>query len=168
MKKIIALLILLSLSLLSFASCGDKDDGITEQDGVFDPYNNRFKDDVPTDKKISVSGKTFYFESIEIRDKEEAKLVTSENSLKMLYVHVSVEFTSENTVEFKDSGMHKIFSVPETKCDRDMNVLTFERTNSDGYTYDVRIEVHKDKILVIHNGHTYNNPGTYSTITFVE
>ena len=49
-----------------------------------------------------------------------------------------------------------------------MNVLTFEHTNSEGYTYDVRIEIHKDRILVIHDGHTYNNPGTYATITFME
>lgn len=167
MKKIISILLVLSLVFISMASCGN-DDEYKESDGMFDPYVNRFKPDPPTDRKISVSGKTFYFEELEIRNKNEEKQVTAENSLSKLYVHVSVEFISEDTVLFDDSGYHEIFDIPETKCERDMNVLTFEHTNSEGYTYDVRIEIHKDRILVIHDGHTYNNPGTYATITFTE
>ena len=167
MKKILSLLLVLSLILISAVSCG-KDEDVKESDGIYDPYVNRFKPDPPTDKKISVAGKTFYFEELEIRNKNEEKQVTAENSLSKLYVHVSVEFISEDTVLFDDSGYHEIFNIPETKCERDMNVLTFKHTNSDGYTYDVRIEIHKDMIIVIHDGHTYNNPGTYATITFTE
>ena len=167
MKRILSLIILVSLLTVSFVSCKDKytEESLSNVVTSFDPYDNVFKDDVPTGRKISVSGKKFYFDNIEIRDKNADKQVTAENALRPLYIHVTVEFKDENTVQFKDSA-YDIFEIPETKGERDGNVIMIKNTNSDGYTYDVRIEIHKEKIIVIHEGHTYNTPGTYSTITF--
>lgn len=167
MNKVLSLVLLFSILILSLSACADKytDESSGGIVTSFDPYSNVFKDDVPTGKKISVKGKKFYFESIEVRDKNADKQVTAENALKELYMHVTVEFSDEDVVRFKDSG-YDIFEIPETKAQRDGNVMMIKNTNSEGYTYDVRIEIHKDKIIVIHEGHTYNNPGTYSTITF--
>ena len=50
---------------------------------------------------------------------------------------------------------------------REGNVLTVKNTTPSGdYTYDIRMELHPDKVVLIHNAHTYDEPGTYSTITF--
>ena len=170
MKKIIAsiLIALLASSLcLSLVGCADEpaDNGGSTGDYLFDPYYNRFKPDVPTGKSISVSGKDFYFEDVEIRDKNEEKQVNDERSLRKIYGGVFVRFTAEDTVEIVDySG---ICSVPKTKGVREGNVLTLEAKNkTDDYTYPIRIEIHEDKILVIHNLHHHNEPCTYSTITF--
>ena len=71
----------------------------------------------------------------------------------------------ECTVEFVDYS--RFFSVPETKGVRLGNVLTVQATNKTGdYTFDIRIEIHEGKILVIHNLHHHDEPCTYSTITF--
>ena len=168
LKKTVLVLAAVSL-LFSLAACGKEDEGDSKYttSGTFDPYYNIFKDDVPTGKAISVKGKTFYFDSIEIRTKNFEKLVKSENALSLLYPDVSVEFESEDTVTFRDNA-NVVFNVPKTKGVREGNVLTIQHTNSEGYTYDVRIEIHETKIIVIHNGHTYDQPGTYSMITFTE
>lgn len=171
MKRFVSaflILLLLATAVVSLASCGgDTPDADSEREWeyLFDPYFNRFKPDVPTGKSISVTGKDFYFEEIEIRNKNEEKQVTDERSLRTLYGGVFVRFKAEDTVQFVDySGF---FSVPETKGVREGNVLTVSATNKTGdYTYDIRIEIHEDKILVIHNAHHYNEPCTYCTITF--
>ena len=164
----ISVLVLLAIGIVSLVACGtDTPDtgtsGSTQY--LFDPYFNRFKPDVPTGKSISVSGKDYYFEEIEIRNKDEEKQVNDERSLRTLYGGVFVRFTAEDTVPFIDySGF---FTVPETKGVREGNVLTVSATNKTGtYTYDIRIEIHEGQIYVIHNAHHYNDPCTYSTIIF--
>ena len=169
MKKTLCLVIALVL-LFTFVACGD--DGLKYSSyGPYDPYYNNYKEGVPTGRKYSVKGKTFYFEKNEddlmIRDKDGIKQTEAESSLESLYIDISVVFHSEDTVEFKDAA-GSTFSVPPTKGVREKNVLTIQHTNAAGRTYDVRIEIHKEKIIVIHDGHTYNNPGTYATIIFYE
>lgn len=170
MRKIIAsiLIALLASSLcLSLVGCADDpaDNGGNTGDYLYDPYYNRFKPDAPGGAPISVVGKDFYFEEVEIRDKNEEKQVNDERSLRKLYSGVFVRFAAEDTVEFVDYS--HFFSVPETKGVREGNVLTVQATNKTGdYTYDIRIEIHEDKILVIHNLHHHNEPCTYATITF--
>ena len=170
MKKILCLLLCLFFAV-SLVSCGDDGELKYSSYGPYDPYYNNYKEDVPTGRKISVKGKTFYFENgkedMMVRDKDGIWQDTAAIALGTLYVDVKVVFTDEDTVEFADAS-NAVFNVPQTKGIREENVLTIKRTNSDGYTYDVRIEIHKDKIIVIHNGHTYDTPGTYSTITFYE
>ena len=170
MRKIIAsilIALLISSLCISLVSCADEpaDNGSPTGDYLYDPYYNRFKPDVPAGAAISVAGKDFYFEEIEIRDKNEEKQVNDERSLRKLYSGVFVRFAAEDTVEFVDySGF---FSVPETKGVRVGNVLTVQATNKTGdYTFDIRIEIHEGKILVIHNLHHHDEPCTYSTITF--
>ena len=163
-KRIAALaLVLVVLSTLALTSCSDAEPDY-EWEYTYHPYYNRFKDDVPRGK-IKVAGNLYLFSEIMVRDKDESLLVAACNSLATLYEGVMVEFPSENTVKVTDySGF---FSMGETVGERDGNVLTVQKTNNTGdYTYDIRIEIHKDKVLFIHNGHTYNDPGTYSTITF--
>jgi hypothetical protein len=170
MKKIICLIFSL-LIFVSLISCGDDSELKYSSYGPYDPYYNNYKEDVPTGRKISVEGKTFYFENgkedMMVRDENGIWQDTEALTLGKLYTNIRVIFTAEDTVMFKDDT-NAVFNVPETKGVREGNVLTIKRTNSDGYTYDVRIEIHKEKIIVIHNGHTYDTPGTYSTITFYE
>lgn len=170
MRKILCLLLCL-LFTVSAASCGDSDELKYSSYGPYDPYYNNYKEDAPTGRKISVKGKSFYFENgnedIMVRDKDGIWQDTATLALATLYIDVKVVFSDEDTVAFADAS-NSFFNVPATKGIREGNVLTIKRTNSDGYTYDVRIEIHKDKVVVIHNGHTYDKPGTYSTITFYE
>ena len=170
MKKIFCLILCVILALSLF-SCGDGSELKYSSYGPYDPYYNNYKEDPPTGRKISVTGKTFYFESgnddMMVRDKDGVWQDTAAVALAELYVDIKVVFTAEDTVRFADAW-GSVFDVPETKGVREGNVLTIQRTNSEGYTHDVRIEIHKEKIVVIHNGHTYDTPGTYSTITFYE
>ena len=166
MRRVISLLLLLTLALLSFASCAEESTGESSgSEYLYDPYYNRFKPDVPTGSKIAVSGKTFYYSELQVRDKDEIKLVEDEMSLEIMYTGVYVSFISEDTVKIVDHS--RFFNVPETKGVREGNVLTVENTNKTGdYTYDIRIEIHEDEIYVTHNAHHYNDPCTYTTVTF--
>ena len=167
LKKIICLLLVLLTLSFTLVSCKKNvDTSMYDGDGdayVFNPYDNIFKKPVTEGDPISVSGKRFYFKDIDIRDKDSSKQVTAENSLKKLYHQTNVDFTAENKVVFECG---EAFSMPETEGVREGNVLTVKHTNSDGRTYDVRIEIHEKEICVIHDGHTYNNPGMYAMITF--
>lgn len=132
---------------------------------TYNPYDNRFKDPIDTGAEIKISGKSYYFSEIDIRDKDEIKNTTMENELAKIYMGMFVSFTAEDTVEIVDYT--HTFNVPETKGERIGNVLTVSVTNKTGsYTYPIRFEIHDDYILVIHNGHTYHTPGLYSTIKF--
>ncbi len=165
MKKVLSLLLLFAMLICPvLTSCSDEGEDM-EWEYTYNPYYNRFKDEVPTGKKIRVSGNVYIFSEIMIRNKDEEMQVTAQNSLGKLYQNVLIRFVDEKTVEFTDySGF---FPMEETEGQRQGNVLTVENTNVTGdYTYEIRIEIHKDKILVIHNAHFYDTPGTYATITF--
>ena len=155
--------------LTALISCSDtnKVTGDRELSGnfLYDPYFNRFKPDAPSGAAITMSGKRLYFKDMQVRDKDEIKLIEDERSLKILYAGVYVEFISEDTVKIVDYS--KFFSVPETKGVREGNVLTVKATNKTGdYTFDIRIEIHGDTVYLIHNAHHYTTPGTYATIEF--
>lgn len=167
-KRIISALLLVILTLGALTACTDKPNGDGDSDGgefLYDPYYNRFKPDVPSGAAISMKGKRLYFKDMQVRDKNEIKLVEDERSLKILYAGVYVEFTAEDTVKVVDHS--RFFSVPETKGEREGNVLTVSATNKTGdYTFDIRIEIHGDTVYLIHNAHHYTAPGTYATIEF--
>ena len=169
MKKILSL-VLIVVFVLSAVSCGGDDLKYSAYD-PYDPYYNIYKEDVPTKKTYSVKGKTFYFGNTEddlmIRDKDGLKYVEAEASLMSLYIDVKVVFIDENTVEFNDASKSTL-SIPATKGVREKNVLTIKYTNEAGRTTDIRIEIHKEKIVVIHDVHTYSTPGMYTTIIFHE
>ena len=178
-RKIIALALLASLSLLSLASCKNEDDDLYGGDQIiveYDPYDNVYKDPVNKGDAISVTGRTYTFVetvdpedwSIEVRDAAGDLSVTSGNALKKLYMGSSFTFTAENKVVFEEGNAPEgfFFSLPETEGVRDGNVLTVKNTTSSGVTFDVRFEIHENKIYVIHNGHHYNTEGTYVTLVF--
>jgi hypothetical protein len=150
-------------------ACKDKtiEDEKSQGGATFNPYNNVFKEDVPVGKAISVTGKKFYYTKMDIRDRNSEKLDHVEDALKDMYGYVSVYFDSEDTVTFNDDS-NVIFPLEKTKGVREGNVLTVKRTNTDGYTYDVRIEIHENMVVVIHEGHTYDKPGSYAMIWFEE
>lgn len=169
MKKILCLVLTLIFSL-SVISCHDHSLKYSAYD-AYDPYYNIYKEDAPTSKKYSVSGKTFYFDSMieedmMIRDKDGKKQVEAERSLAKLYNDIKVVFTDEDTVEFNDIGVQPILKLPATKGVREKNILTVKYTNPVGRVSDIRIEIHEEKIIVIHDVHTYDRPGMYATITF--
>ena len=170
MKRIFAFLLLVCL-VISATGCADNSstgEGEKWESGyTYNPYYNRFKPDVPTGSEISVTGLGYYFSYSEVRDKDEKKLVNQENAFNYLYLPVELIFTAENKVKFYDTS--KFFDIPETECVREGNVLTLKRTNELGTaSYDIRIEIHsKDLVYVIHNGHHYDEPCTYSTLVFV-
>ena len=170
-NKIIALLLLILTCSACFASCKKKEDSIYGGDETllkYDPYDNLFKDPVDTGEPISVTGKTYVFENIEIRDANVEKQVTAENALRKLYRNSKFKFTAENKVLFEEGDAYDylFFVMSETEGNRKGNVLTVKHTNSEGVQYDVRFEIHEDKIYVIHIGHTYNTEGVYSTLLF--
>ncbi len=164
-KRIFTLFLTLTLlisALSMLASCKEKE--TRDWPYTYDPYYNRFKDEVPGGK-IKVKGNEYLFSSIEIRDKDENMLADAQNSLAMLYELVIIEFIDEDTVEIVDYS--DFFRMPATKGEREGNILTVKDTNETGdYTYDIRIEIHKEKIVLIHNAHFYDTPGTYATVTF--
>lgn len=163
--KLISLLLCLCLLLGgSLFSCGKSDEPVRDWEYTYDPYYNRFKDDVPAGK-IKVSGNSYSFSEIMVRDKDEKLQVTACNSLEKIYESVFVEFIDEETVKIIDFS--RFFDMDATRGVREGNVLTVSaRNKTDSFTYEIRIEIHRDKILLIHNGHTYDKPGTYATITF--
>lgn len=169
-KKNISLVLLIFICVFSFAACKKNSDGFYGGDTEsikYDPYDNVLKDPVDTGDPIAVTGKTYVFDSIDIRDPSADKQVTAGNALKKLYLGSSFVFTAENKVKFVDEQDDEYYFVmDETEGVRDGNVLTLKHTNSAGVTYDVRFEIHSDKLYVIHNGHTYNKEGMYSTILF--
>ncbi len=166
MKRIFLLIfVLISIcNCFNLTACEDKDDTL-EGDYIYDPYDNPYKDDVPNGKKIKITENEYIFSSIMVRDKSGVLDVAAQNALENIYEYVFVEFTAEDTVIFYDyTGF---FNIKEKKGIREGNVLTIENTNDTGdYTYNIRIEIHKDKIIVIHNAHFYDTPGKYATITF--
>lgn len=178
-KKITALALLLSVCLLCFASCKDEDGSIYGGDEIileYDPYDNIHKPPIDTGESISVTGKTYIFVdtndpedwSVEVRDSAGELSVTAGNALKKLYMNSTFKFTAENKVVFEEGDTPEsfFFSMPETEGERNGNVLTVKNTNIDGVTYDVRFEIHENRIYVIHNGHHYNTEGTYATLVF--
>lgn len=170
--KITALALVMMTCFICLASC-KKDDNIYGGDGEYlkyDPYDNLMKDPVDTGAQISVTGKTYVFKQIDIYNSNVEKQVTAEKALTKLYKNSKFKFTAENKVKFEEGAAYDylFFSMPETEGTREENVLTVKHTNGDGYKYDVRFEIHKDKIYVIHVGHTYNQEGVYSTITFTK
>lgn len=169
MKKILCLILTFVL-LFSLVSCKKKGNNYTAY-GPYDPYYTIHKEDVPTKKTYSVKGKTFYFFNetgdMMVRDKNGELQVTAGTALASLYADIKVVFIDEKTVAFNDA-MRVTLHIPATSGERKKNVLTIKHTNSEGRTTDIRIEIHKDKIIVIHDIHTHNNPGTYATITFRE
>lgn len=177
--KVIALTLLVSIFVFCLVSCKDEDDSIYGGDKIaveYDPYDNVFKAPVDTGDPISVTGKTYTFYessdpedwSIEVRDSAGELSVTSGNALKKLYLNSSFTFTAENKVMFEEGNVPEgfFFSMLETEGVRDGNVLTVKHTNNSGVAFDVRFEIHKDRIYVIHNGHHYNTEGTYVTLVF--
>ena len=169
-RKIISLLLLTSLALLCLVSCKKSEQEFYGGDTdalVYDPYDNLLKDPVDTGDPISVSGRTNVFDNIDIRNAAAEKQVTAGNALKKLYLDSSFVFTAETKVKFVDDyNGETYFVMPETEGVRDGNVLTVKHTNNDGVEYDVRFEIHEDKIYVIHKGHTYDKDNVYSTIIF--
>ena len=171
MKKIISFLLCLCMTLAFFSCAEDENAEFFEfkGEGPYNPYYCLYKPDVPKGKEISVSGKTFYYDSIYILDKDENRLSKSQNALDVLYCegNIRIEFYSEDTLRIKDN--HNRFAVAETKGERHGNVIMLSAVNkSEDYTYEIRVEIHKDCIYLIHNGHTYDREGTYSTIKFIE
>jgi hypothetical protein len=172
MRRSLALILALAIlaACLSIVSCAN-DSEIPEYEfaGIykFNPYDNLFKPSPDMGKEISVSGKTYYFKDMDIRDKNAEKQVTAEQSLETFYVAMRVYFHDEKTVEIIDYG--KDFDVPPTEGKRIGNILLLKATNkTNDYTYDIRIEIHPTEIWVIHNAHTYNKEGMYSLINYVE
>lgn len=167
-KKIIWLILLAVISLTSFASC-KKEESIYGGDSEilrYDPYDNILKDPVNTGSPISIAGKSYVFDNIDIRDADADKKVTACNALRKLYKNSKFEFTAENKVKFIDDDDGYYFEMNETEGVRSGNVLNVKHTNNDGVEYDIRFEIHEDKIYVIHNGHTYNKDKVFSTLTF--
>ena len=167
--RVISLVLLIALAITALAACADTDKVTGDRENgegfLYDPYYNRFKPDAPGGNAISMSGKKLYFKDMQIRDKNEIKLVEDERSLKILYTGVYVEFISEDTVKIVDYS--KFFNIPETKGVREGNVLTIQASNKAGnYTFDIRIEIHGETVYLIHNAHHYTAPGTYATIEF--
>ncbi len=171
LKKIALFILLASTCLSTLAACGGEKSiyGGDEDAAVYDPYDNILKDPVDTGALISVAGKTFVFDSIDIRTANAEKEVTAGNSLKKLYRNSCFRFTAENKVLFEEGAADDeyFFVMNESEGVRAGNVLTVKHTNSAGVEYDVRFEIHEDKIYVIHNGHTYDQEGVFSTLTFV-
>ena len=170
-RKIISLLLLMSLSLVCLASCKKSDQEFYGGDTnglVYDPYDNVLKDPVDTGDPISVTGKAYVFENIDVRTAAAEKQVTAGNALRKLYLNSKFVFTAENKVRFEEGRADDeyFFVMGETEGVRSGNVLTVKHTNSAGVEYDIRFEIHEDKIYVIHNGHTYDKDNVYSTFTF--
>ena len=169
-RKIISLLLLTSLCLLCLASCKKSDQefyGGDTESIVYDPYDNLFKDPVDTGDPIAVSGKVYVFDNVDVRNASAEKQVTAGNALRKLYLDSSFVFTTENKVKFVDDyNGESYFVMQETEGVRDGNVLTVKHINNAGVEYDVRFEIHEDKIYVIHKGHTYDKDNVYSTLTF--
>lgn len=169
-KRVISLLLLISVCVLCFMACKKNSDGFYGGDAPlikYDPYDNVLKDPVDTGSPIAVTGKTYVFDSVDVRDASADKQVTAGNSLKKLYLDSSFVFTAENKVKFVDDYNDEYYFVmPETEGVRSGNVLNVKHTNKDGVEYDIRFEIHTDKIYVIHNGHTYNKDGVYATFLF--
>jgi len=166
--KILSFALLSVIFVLSLVSC-KKEESIYGGDGDFlkyDPYDNILKDPIDTGDAISVSGKAYAFSDIDVRDASANKQVTAGNALKKLYRDSSFRFTAENKVLFEDDDDDYYFVMNETQGTRSGNVFTVKHTNSDGVSYDVRFEIHTDKIYVIHNGHTYDKEGVFATLTF--
>ena len=170
MRKLISLILLLSLSL-GLMACADKDDEFFafKGEGPYNPYYCLYKPDVPTGKKISVEGKTFYYEEMQLRDKDGTMLDKAQVALDLLYCegNIRVVFVGEDTLIIKDN--HNRFAVAETQGERRGNVIMLSAPNKTGdFTYEIRVEIHKDCIYLIHNGHTYDQEGSYITIKFME
>ena len=147
----------------SLTSCG-KDEPEREWEYTYDPYYNRFKDDVPGGR-IKVSGNTYVFSEVMVRDKDEKLQVSATNSLRKVYDRILIKFIDEKTVKIDDP--YRIFHFDSVEGVREGNVLTITTENPTGtFTYEMRIEIHRSKIVLIHNAHTYDKPGTYATITF--
>ncbi len=165
MKRIFAaaLAIVMLCSCMLMTSCRDDADDLWEYD--YNPYSNKYKDDVPTGKKIKVKGNEYIFSEIMIRNKDAELQIAAQNAFEELYEYVFVEFSEEDTVSIYD--YNGFFNIRDRQGVREGNVLTIQNTNSTGdYTYDIRIEIHKKKVILIHNAHSYDTPGTYATITF--
>ena len=178
-KRIIALALVTVLCALCLASCGEEEESFYGGDaeiGVYDPYDNNYKLPVDMGEKISVAGKSYTFVDtnnpedpcIEVRDQLGELSVTAGNALKKLYLNSRFIFTDENKVMFESGNADSslFFEMDETEGVRDGNVLTVKNTNKNGITYDVRIEIHEQRIYVIHNGHHLNQEGTYATLVF--
>ena len=169
-KRIITALLLITVCLLPLMSCKKDYENVYGGDSEavkYDPYDNVLKDPVDTGDPIAITGKMYVFDSIDIRDASADKQVTAGNALKKLYLNSSFVFTAENKVKFVDEEDDEYYFVmDETEGVRQCNVLTVKHTNNDGVEYDIRFEIHADKIYVIHNGHTYNKEGMYSTLLF--
>ena len=169
MRRAFALLLLICL-LFTAAGCADSsgadNSGQWESGYTYNPYYNRFKPNVPTGGEIAVTGLKYYFSYSEVRDKDEKKLVTQEDAFNIMYAPVELIFSAENKVRFKDSS--GFFNTAELEGVRSGNVLTVKYTNGLGtVSYDIRIEIHsKDLAYVIHNGHHYDEPCTYTTLRF--
>ncbi len=173
MKRLISAIVVLTLLLSVLSSCRGGEDKAPpaaprdKWEYKYNPYDNRFKDPIDTGAKISVSGKQYIYSDIDIRDKDEIKNTTMEKEIKKIYNDITVEFSSEDTVEIIDYT--NTFGLPATKGERIGNVLTLTVTDKTGsYTYPIRIEIHTDFVYVIHNAHTHYEDGLYSTITFTE
>ena len=169
-RKIISLLLLVTLSLPCLSSCKKSDQEFYGGDTdalVYNPYDNVLKDPVDTGDPITVSGRVYVFDDVDVRNASAEKQVTAGNALRKLYLDSSFVFTAENKVKFVDDyNGEDYFVMNETEGVRDGNVLTVKHTNNAGVEYDVRFEIHEDKIYVIHNGHTYDKDNVYSTLTF--
>lgn len=167
-KRIISLGLILVTVILCFVSCKNEElsyggDGTTI---VYDPYDNILKDPVDMGDPISVSGKTFAFESVDVRNSIAEKQVTLGNALRKLYLGSKFKFTSESKVSFEDDNDELYFVMSNEEGVRFGNVLTVKHTNNDGVQYDVRFEIHNDMIYVIHNGHTYDKEGVFATLIY--
>lgn len=168
-KKIISFILLSAVCLFCFSACKKEESiyGGDSENLQYDPYDNLLKDPVDTGKSIAVSGKTYVFDDVDVRTASAEKEVTTGNALKKLYRDSSFRFTAENKVVFEDDDDDYYFVMSETEGTRNGNVLTLKHTNNDGVQYDVRFEIHEEKIYVIHNGHTYDKEGVFATLTFV-
>jgi hypothetical protein len=174
MRKIIALILftVMTLSSLCLVSCSDEKDEFPPYEFKdkyeFDPYDTRFKEGViPSDKDISVKGKTFIFDKCAVREGDITLDVTSLQALEKLYTSVLIVFTEEDEVEFVDYS--NFFDIDKQKVDRRGNVIQFENTNKTGtITYTVRIEIYEDSIWVVHNAHHFYEEGKYAMIRFVD
>ena len=168
-KRIVSLALVLLVVVSCLVSCKDEVSyGGDTTVPKYDPYDNVLKDPVDTGAFISVSGKTFVYEnaSVDVRNEKAEKQVTLGNALNKLYMDSKFKFTADNKVLFEDEQEEYYFVMSETEGVREGNVLTVKHTNNDGVTYDVRFEIHKDMMYVIHNGHTYDKENVYATFIF--
>ena len=174
MRKVIALILFVTLALFSLCltSCSEEKDEFPPYEFAdkyeFNPYDTRFKEGAtPSDKDISVKGKTFIFEECVVREGDITLDVTSLQALEKLYTSVLIVFTEEDEVEFIDYS--NFFDIEKQTVERRGNVIQFENTNKTGtITYTVRIEIYEDSIWVVHNAHHFYEEGKYTMVKFVD